>query len=244
MVWNGFGLIRIPAPTTSNSGPRSLARNTEVAMMSCPFAGMTRIRFKGSPRWSRKRDRRSLSSSRSSPRDTVDVGGTECVSHAGEIVLGPATSGRPVGSHRRVTEYISIILQKPLDVIELFLRPGEVTETFSQFFDDAPRALHVDLARHFHRGVVAVFAPAHRPPQRIGVLLRARLAETPRASLPRPAPHLLLHGLRQALSALAQGIERAALRLHRAVGIALAEITSGVAHGVAGAAELIELVLT
>src|SRR5436309_15941472 len=32
MVWNGFGLIRMLAPTASSSGPRSLARKIEVAM--------------------------------------------------------------------------------------------------------------------------------------------------------------------------------------------------------------------
>jgi hypothetical protein len=30
-------------------GPISLARNIDVGIVSCPFAGMTRIRFKGSP---------------------------------------------------------------------------------------------------------------------------------------------------------------------------------------------------
>src|SRR6516225_7343669 len=35
----------------------------------------------------------------------------------------------------------------------------------------------------------------------------------------------------------------APLRFHRAVGIALAKIAGGVAHGIAGAAELIELIL-
>src|SRR5262245_16915272 len=40
-------------PMASASGPISLARKTDMgaalAKMSCPFAGMTRIRFKGSP---------------------------------------------------------------------------------------------------------------------------------------------------------------------------------------------------
>src|SRR6516165_4824524 len=140
-------------------------------------------------------------------------------------------------------EVKSIILQQPLDVIELFLRPGEVAETLAQFLDDAAGALHVDLARDFHGSVVAIFAPAQWPAERIGVLLRARLAEAARPAGAGTASHLLLHRLRQTLRALAQGIERAALRFHGAVGIALAEIAGGVAHGVAGAAELIELIL-
>ncbi len=38
--------------TTSATGPISFARKIEFAIgkRSCPFAGMTRIRFKGSPR--------------------------------------------------------------------------------------------------------------------------------------------------------------------------------------------------
>src|SRR6516225_8787093 len=136
-------------------------------------------------------------------------------------------------------EVISIVLQQPLDVIELFLRAGKVAEALAQFLDDAAGALHVDLARHFYRRVVAVFAPAQRPAKRIGVLLRARLTEAAGPAGPRTAAHLLLHRLRQALRTFAQGIERAALRVHRAVGIALAEIAGSVAHGVAGVAELL-----
>jgi len=36
---------------------------------------------------------------------------------------------------------------------------------------------HVDLARHLDRGVVAVLAPAQGPPERVGLLLRARPPE-------------------------------------------------------------------
>ncbi len=54
---------------------------------------------------------------------------------------------------------------------------------------------------------------------------------------------MLLHRLREALRALAQRVERAALRIDGAVGVALAEIALGLAHGVAGSAELIQPVL-
>src|SRR5262249_46083798 len=60
---------------------------------------------------------------------------------------------------------------------------------------------------------------------------------------PRSRAHLLLQRLRQALRALAQRLERAALRVDRAVGIALAERAFRLAHRLAGAAELIELAL-
>ena len=36
----------MPMPMVKKIGPMSLARYVEIAM-SCPFAGMTRIRFKG-----------------------------------------------------------------------------------------------------------------------------------------------------------------------------------------------------
>src|SRR6266702_4428977 len=101
------------------------------------------------------------------------------------------------GGKRRRAGRPSIILQKPLDVIKLFLRAGKVAEPPAQFVDDAARALHVDLARDLHRRVVAVLVPAQWPAEWIGVLLGARLTEAAGTSEPGTAPHLLLHGLRQ-----------------------------------------------
>src|SRR5674536_264688 len=49
---------------------------------------------------------------------------------------------------------------------------------------------------------------------------------------------VLLHRLRQPLRALAHGLERAALAVDRAVGVALAEFAFRLAHGFAGIAEL------
>jgi hypothetical protein len=83
-----------------------------------------------------------------------------------------------------------IILQEPLDVVELLLRTQHVAEAAAQLLDDAACALDVDLARHLHRVVVAVFAPAQRTAKRIGVLLRARLAE-PAAAVVGPQEKLL-----------------------------------------------------
>ena len=80
-----------------------------------------------------------------------------------------------------------IILQEPLDVVEFLLRTQHVAEAAAQLLDDAACALGVDLARHLHRVVVAVFAPAQRTAKRIGVLLRARLAEPVRGHQARNA---------------------------------------------------------
>src|SRR5262249_6597981 len=113
------------------------------------------------------------------------------------------------------------------------------------FFQNAPRALHVDLARHLDRGVVAVFTPAQGPPERIGLLLGARSPEpTGLAGLAvRAGPQhaLLLHRLGEVLRAAAQSFERAALGIDRAVRVAFSKLTFHLAHGVAGAAELIHL---
>src|SRR5262245_26165633 len=136
----------------------------------------------------------------------------------------------------------SEVLQQPLDVVELELRPEGFAEPAAQLFQDAAGALHVDLARHLDGGVVAVVAPAQRPSERIGLLLRARRPGAARLAVGAGAL-LLLHHLRQALCALAHGVERAALGIDGAVGIAVAELTFGIAHGLAGAAELIHLLL-
>src|SRR5712692_4390478 len=105
-----------------------------------------------------------------------------------------------------------IIPQQPLDVVELELRAEALAEAAAQLLEDAARALHVDLARHLDRGVVAVVAPAQRPAERIGLLLRPRRPEPAGPAVGAGAHHaLLLHRLREALGAAAQRLERAAL---------------------------------
>src|SRR5207244_4173038 len=137
------------------------------------------------------------------------------------------------------------ILQQPLDIFKLELRPEAFTEAPAQLLDDAARALRVDLARDLHGDVVAVVATAQRATERVGLLLGARLAE----AAPRPTgsgshlPLLLLHRLGEVLGAAPQRLERTALRIDRAVGVALAEPAFGLAHGFAGLAELIHLTL-
>ena len=96
--------------------------------------------------------------------------------------------------------------------------------------------MRVDLTRHFHRDVVAIVAAAHRAAERIGVLVGALAAIAAGLAGTLAYHAVLLHLLRQSLRALAHGLQRAALAVDRAVGVALAELTFGLAHGIAGAA--------
>ena len=68
----------------------------------------------------------------------------------------------------------SIILEQALDVVELELRAERLAEAAAKFLEDAAGTLGVDFARHLHGGVVAVIAPAQRPAQWVGFLLRPR----------------------------------------------------------------------
>src|SRR5580704_6119666 len=72
----------------------------------------------------------------------------------------------------------SIILEQPLDIVELFLRAQDVAEAAAQLLDDAAGALHIDFARHLDAEIVRI-AAVQRAAERIGVALRARLAEPP-----------------------------------------------------------------
>src|SRR5450755_459208 len=99
----------------------------------------------------------------------------------------------------------SIILEHALDVVELELRAERLAEAAAQLLEDAAGTLGVDFARHLHGGVVAVVAPAQRPAQRIGLLLRARRAHAAGLAGAGPLAHLLLKLLGEALSALAHG---------------------------------------
>src|SRR5438309_3794022 len=73
----------------------------------------------------------------------------------------------------------SEIAQQTLDIIELDLRAQRIGEAAAQFLENAPRALDINLARHFYRNVVAVIAPAQRPAEWIGLLLGTRGAGAP-----------------------------------------------------------------
>src|SRR5262245_1932014 len=136
------------------------------------------------------------------------------------------------------------IPQQPLDVVELELGAEVLAEAPAQFFQNAPRALHVDLAWHLDRRVVAVVAPAQGPAERIGILLGARPPEPTGLAVRAGAQHaLLLHRLGEVLRTPAQRFERAALGIDRAVRVAFSELALRLAHGVAGATELIHLAL-
>src|SRR5260370_36905523 len=110
--------------------------------------------------------------------------------------------------HRGARQNLEIP-QQPLDVVELELRAEVLAEAPAQFFQNAPRALHVDLARYLDRGVVAVFTPAQGP-ERIGLLLGARRPEPAGLAVRAGAQHaLLLHRLGEVLRAAAHSFERA-----------------------------------
>src|SRR5439155_3742836 len=125
--------------------------------------------------------------------------------------------------------------EQALDIVELRLRPLGIGESPAQFLKDAAGALHVDLAGNFHAEIVAEVVAAHRPAERVGIVLGARRAVA--AGLAGTASGPLLHLLGHALRALAQSFERAALGVDRTVGILLAERTLGVPHGIFGPAE-------
>src|SRR4029077_3991020 len=99
---------------------------------------------------------------------------------------------------------VSIILQQPLDVVELDLRPRRIGEAAAELFEDTPDPLHVDLAGNLHRQIVAIFAAAQRTSERIGLVAAALL---PADTIPRAVAGLiavaLLHRFRKALRALA-----------------------------------------
>src|SRR5262249_19546504 len=109
----------------------------------------------------------------------------------------------------------------------------------AQLLENAPGALHVDLARHLHGDIVAVIVPAPRTSERIGIVAGARPAV--RAGLAWP---LSLPWTRHVLRAAAQRLERAALRVDCAIGIALAELGLGLAHRAVGLAEPFAGILT
>src|ERR1051326_864276 len=127
------------------------------------------------------------------------------------------------------------IAQQPLDIIKLNLRAERVAEAPAQFLENTARTLYVDFARYFHRRVVAVFVPAHRPPERIGVLLGARGPGAP--GLPRAHARSRLHLLGEVLRAAPHGVERAPLGVDGGIRVAVAERALGVAHRLLGAAK-------
>src|SRR5882672_9657171 len=133
-----------------------------------------------------------------------------------------------------------IILQQPLDVIEFDLRTLRIGKAAAEFFQNPAHPLHIDFAGNLHRQIVTEFAPMQRPSERIvavGAVLLPACAIARAVAL--PFAIALLHRLGKALGALAQRIQRAALRIHRAVGVALAKPAAGVAHRRIGLAQAV-----
>src|SRR5262249_57235500 len=97
------------------------------------------------------------------------------------------------------------VLQQPLDVIELELRAEALAEAAAQLLENAPSALHIDLARHFHCHVVAVVTSTQWPAERVRLLVGARLPEPSGLTAGARAHHaLLLHLLGEVLRPAAQ----------------------------------------
>src|SRR6266704_3366778 len=82
-------------------------------------------------------------------------------------------------------------------------------------------------------------AAAQRPPQRIGLVAATLLPADTAARAVLAVAIALLHRLGEALRTLAQRFQRLALRIHRGIGIALAEPAAGVAHRAVGLAKTI-----
>ena len=78
---------------------------------------------------------------------------------AAQSLRAPPRRGRPFRPLSSVVRFLEIP-QQPLDIFELELRAEVLAEAPAQFLENAPRALHIDLARHLDRSIVAVVAPA------------------------------------------------------------------------------------
>src|ERR1700728_3267906 len=106
----------------------------------------------------------------------------------------------------------SIVLEQPLDVVELDLGTLRVCQTPAQLFENPAHPLHIDLAGNLHRQIVAEIPPMQGSPERIA---RAVVALLPAGAGAARAVALTfaiaLHRVGQALGARRQGIQRPAL---------------------------------
>src|SRR5258708_30779426 len=162
---------------------------------------------------------------------------------AAQSLRAPPRRGRPFRPLSSVVRFLEIP-QQPLDIFELELRTEVLAEAPAQFLENAPRALHIDLARHLDRSIVAVVAPAQGPAERVGLLLGARQPEPAALAVRAGTQHpLLLHRLGERLRSSTQSFAGAALRGDGAVRVAFSQLPFRIAHGIAGAAELIHLAL-
>src|SRR5947209_10920884 len=114
----------------------------------------------------------------------------------------------------------SKILQQPLDVVELDLRPRAIPQAAAELLEDAADPLGVDLAWDLDRVVIAQIAAMKGAAEGIGLIAAALLAAGPVAgAIALPVAVALLHRFGHLLRTLAQGLERFALRVHGAVRI-------------------------
>src|SRR5262249_39366322 len=135
----------------------------------------------------------------------------------------------------------SVVLEQPLDIVELDLRPHRIGETTAQLLENATGALDVDFARYLDR-LIPVVGTTQRPAERISVRVGSLLGAAGLSAGARSEREtLLLQGLRERLSTAAHGFDCPALGIDRTVGVAFAECSFGFAHGLAGAAKLVEI---
>src|SRR6202044_2252341 len=99
--------------------------------------------------------------------------------------------------------------------------------------------LHIDLAGNLHRQIIAEILAVQRPSQGIalGAVARLTAGAGTAGAVALAIAVLLLHRLGKALCSLAQGVQRLALRIDRTIGIALAELATGIAHRIIGGAK-------
>src|SRR5437762_13537887 len=126
------------------------------------------------------------------------------------------TSNKP-GDDGLCLDEALIIFQQPLDVIEFDLRALRIGEAAAEFFQNAANPLHIDFTGDLHRVIIAVFVPLQPPSERIRAIGTALLPADAITGTVALSLIALLHRLRETLGALAQRIQRAALRIHRAI---------------------------
>src|SRR5579871_411759 len=145
--------------------------------------------------------------------------------------------------HRARLAKPSIVLQEPLDVIKFDLRTLRIGQTPAKLLENPAHPLHIDLAGNLHRQIVAEVAPVQGPPQRIARNVVTLLpASAVAGAVTLTVAVALLHGFGKALRPLAQGIERLALRIDGAIGVALAKLAAGIAHRVIGRAKTVIII--
>src|SRR5262249_25894868 len=111
-----------------------------------------------------------MPTSASAPRDWIRSCARWCRSRFRSVKCARSSKRRWRGTNPPFRDHAlpSVkVFQQPFEIIEFEPRPVGLAKAAAQFLEHAAGALHVDLARYFHRKIVAIFARAHRAPERI-----------------------------------------------------------------------------